>query len=107
MYTTAQLDNAFNASVFVVNFKGGFDTFKFRKSFEEETTITQEEKDQILSYLKSKIKKGDAIYTEIKNQIDSKEFNSDYYEDQTYRNSRGAYFPVILKTFAGIMLIKL
>jgi|GEM_PF-1657314 hypothetical protein len=107
MFTMNQLDNAFNDSVKIVNFKGGFDSFKFRKGFEEDTTISREEKEKILEYLKSKMKKDDEISTKIKEQIDKQEFASDYYQNPYPKTSRGAYFPVVLKTFAGIMLIDL
>jgi hypothetical protein len=107
MYTINQLDDAFNSALCIVNFKGGFDSFKFRKGFEEETAISNQEKKEILDYLKIRLKRGNEIFEKIREQIEKQEFASDYYQNPYPRKFRGAYYPVILKTFAGIILISL
>ncbi|WML41996.1 hypothetical protein RCG19_10420 [Neobacillus sp. OS1-2] len=107
MFTIIQLDNAFNSAIGIVNFKGGFDAFKFRKGFEEDTTISIAEKEEILAYLETKIPKSSMTYLIVKERINQQEFlSTDYYANPHPRKFRGAYAPVVLKTFAGIMLIK-
>jgi hypothetical protein len=104
MFTDVQLSNAFNESLSVINFQGGFDTFTFRKGFEGGLGLSPEEKNEILDYLKTKVRKGDHVYQKVKAQIDKEEFlSADYYENPVKRQFRGSYFPVVLKTLAGIM----
>lgn len=101
-----QLDDAFNSSLCILNFKGGFDTYKFRKGFEENTNFSIAEKEEILAYLKTKITKSSKIYRIVKEWVDKLEFlSTDYYSSPYPRKFRGAYSPVVLKTIAGIMLI--
>lgn len=105
MITLTHLDHSFHSALTVVNFKGGFDTFKFRKGFEEDKTLTAEEKDEILDYLDDKLPKSSWAFQKVKGQIDQQEFlSTDYYANPIQRRFRGAYAPVVLKTFAGIML---
>lgn len=67
-----------------------FDSFKFRKGFEEDKSITNEEKSEIIEYLKSKIIKGDKIFIKVKAQIEKLEFASDYFQNPYPRKFRGA-----------------
>ncbi|MFV0400971.1 MAG: hypothetical protein ACK5LX_10190 [Oscillospiraceae bacterium] len=106
MYTTKKLDNAFSSAISIVNFKGGFDTFKFRKGFEYD--LSMDEQEEVLDYLKTKIQKGSLIYQAVKSQIDNQEFlSSDYYANPYPRTFRGAYSPVVVKTFGGVMALSL
>lgn len=106
MFNINQLDNGFKEFLSIVNFKGGFDTFKFRKGYEDNTTISNAEKEEILDYLKTKMPKISFPYQLVRSQINQKEFLlTDYYASPYPRNFRGAYAPVVLKTFAGIMTI--
>lgn len=84
------------------------DTFKFRKGFEEDKDLTEEEKEQILDYLADRMPRGSLDYWAVKLQIDTQEFNSDFFINPTYpRKFRGSYYPVILKTFGGLMSVLL
>ncbi|WP_217587850.1 hypothetical protein [Lentibacillus saliphilus] len=104
MLTVKQLDYAFNSALNVVTFKGGFDSFKFRKGFDEATNISIEDKEEIMKYLENKIPKSSEEYQLVRKQINHNEFlSTDYYENPHPRKFRGTYAPVILKTFAGIM----
>lgn len=105
MITLTYLNHMFHSALTVVNFKGGFDTYKFRKVFEEDKTLSVEEKIQILDYLDARLPKSNWVYQTVKGQIDQQEFlSTDYYANPIQRRFRGAYAPVVLKTFAGIML---
>ena len=74
MITLTHLDHSFHSALTVVNFKGGFDTFKFRKGFEEDKTLTAEKKDEILDYLDDKLPKSSWAFQKVKGQIDQQEF---------------------------------
>lgn len=107
MYTIKQFDDAFNSALCVINFKGGFDSYKFRKGFEQDTNISTAEKKEILDYLITKMSKSSRTYRIVKERIDKQEFlSTDYYANSYPRKYRGAYSPVVLKTFAGVMQIK-
>ena len=81
---------------------------QFRKGFEEDTTITPSDKEQVLSFLKTKMPKTSADYQKLKSQVDKQEFlTTDYYASPYPKKFRGAYAPVVLKTFAGIMSVGL
>lgn len=106
MLTNKELDDAFNSALSVVNFKGGFDSFKFRKGFEEDANISIEDKDIIMNYLENKLPKSSDVYQSVSKQINDSEFlSTDYYANPHPRKFRGAYAPVVRKTFAGIMLL--
>jgi len=109
MFPIEKLDNAFNSALSIVNFRGGFDTFQFRKGFENEFNLTEDEKNEILDYLNRKLRKGNNIYQLVKNQINQSEFlTTAYYANPTYpRRFRGAYHPVIMRTFGGAMALSL
>lgn len=104
MLAVKKLDDAFNSALNVVNFKGGFDSFKFRKGFDEDTNISIEDKKEIMKYLENKIPKSSDEYQLVRKQINHNEFlSTDYYANPHPRKFRGAYAPVILKIFVGIM----
>lgn len=106
MFNISQLDEAFKQSLSVVNFKGGFDTFKFRKGFEQEFNLSLEEKEEILDYVEQKL--TNSTFHTVKSQIDNQEFlTSDFYANPYPRKFRGAYAPVVFKTFAGVMALSL
>lgn len=108
MFTLEQLDNAYKNALLVVQFEGGFDTFTFRKGFEHEFILSDDEKKQILDYVESKIQQGSPQYQQIKSQIDQQEFlSTDYYCNPAPRKFVGAYAPVVYKTFAGLMAMSL
>lgn len=104
MLPIKELDDAYNSSLSIVTFKGGFDSFKYRKGFEEDTNLSIEDKEELLNYLKSKMQKNSSEYQAVRKQINQEEFlSTDYYANPHPRKFRGAYAPVILKTFAGVM----
>lgn len=108
MFTAQQLGTAFNDTLSIVNFKSGFDTFKFRKGFESDFELSKKQQDEILDYLKSNIQKENLIYRIVKSQIDNQEFlSTDYYTSPYSRKFRGAYSSVVYKTVAGIMALSL
>lgn len=103
MFTKGQLDDSFKSASSVV-FRGkGFDTFVFRKGFEEETSLTDDEKNQILSYLEEKVSRSDALFIKAKECIDQSEMSSDYFHNYP-RKFRGAYRPVVMQFLAGLMI---
>ncbi|WP_018758478.1 hypothetical protein [Paenibacillus terrigena] len=103
MFTNEQLDDSFKSASFVVFRAKGFDSLVFRKGFEEETSLTDDEKNQILSYLEEKVSKSDALFIKAKDCIDQSELSSDYFHNYP-RKFRGAYYPVVLKFIAGLMV---
>lgn len=108
MYTVGTLDNAYKEALCVVNFEGGFDTFKFRKGFENDFELSKKQQDEILDYLKTNIQKENPIYRIVKSQIDNQEFlSTDYYASPYPRKFRGAYSSVVYKTLAGTMALSL
>lgn len=99
-----QLDDAFDFALCVINYEGGFDSYKFRKGFEEEPNT--DDKADILAYLETKISRSSEIYIRVKERIDKVEFlSTDYYANSYPRTFRGAYYKVVLKTIAGIMQV--
>lgn len=107
MYTTEQLEDAYDSALCVINYKGGFDTFKFRRGGFEDDPSPASDKQQVLAYLKTKMPQTGILFAKVKKQIDTEEFSSDYYTNPDPRKFRGAYAPVVLKTVAGIMLVSL
>lgn len=106
MYTSKQLNDAFKNALLIVNFKGGFDSFAFRKGFEREFLLDNLEKEMVLEYLKKKVQKGSPVYVLVKSSIDNQEFlTTDYYANpNSPRRFRGAYCSVVYKTLAGLMI---
>lgn len=106
MFKISQLDEAFKQSLSVVNFRGGFDTFLFRKGFKE-SFLSEKQRTEILDYVKTNI--DDNVYINVKTQIDEQEsLITGYYSNPQYssirpRKFRGAYAPVVYQTFAGLM----
>lgn len=108
MLTSQQLQKAFTDALQLIQFKGGFDTFAFRKGFEREFSLNHSDKEQILNYIKIRIQKGDPVYQQVKSEIDKQEFlTTDYYTNPHPRRFLGAYAPVVYKTFAGVMAVSL
>lgn len=108
MFTKQQLQDAFDDALAIVNFNGGFDTFTFRKDFEQMESLNTSEKEQILDYVKDRVQKGTAVFQKIKSEIDKQEFlTTDYYANPYPRKFLGAYAPVVYKTFAGLMAMSL
>lgn len=90
----------------VVKFKGGFDTFAFRKHFEKE--LPKKDQQMILAFVKDNLAKGTPIYEAVKEQIDHQEFlATDYYANPYPRKFYGAYAPVVYKTFAGLVAVSM
>lgn len=110
MFDITQLHEAFKQSLSVVNFQGGFDSFKFRKGFEQEFNLSSEEKNEILDYVEQKLTSApfQTVFQTVKSQIDDQEFlTTDYYANSYPHKFRGAYAPVVFKTFAGVMALSL
>ncbi|MGM9602754.1 MAG: hypothetical protein ACI3W5_14375 [Faecousia sp.] len=108
MLSVDQLDNAFAQALSITCGSIKFDTFKFRKGFEEDASISEADKEQIIKYLGKKMPKGSTLWYTVKKQIDNTEFlSTDYYVNRYPRKFRGAYNSVILKTVAGIMSVAL
>lgn len=103
MFTNEQLDDSYKSASFVVLNAKGFDSLVFRKGFEEETSLTDHEKNQILSYLEEKVSRNDSLFIKAKHFIDESEMSSDYFHNYP-RKFRGAYYRVVLKFIAGLML---
>lgn len=102
--TNYSFDERFATVQSLINFNGGIDTYTIRRHFEEDTSISTEQKEKIITYLKTKVPKNSIVYTKVKNQIDNQEFFiKDYYANPYPRTVRGAYAPVVLKTIAGLM----
>jgi hypothetical protein len=110
MFTDENLKQALADAVSIAHFKGGFDTLVFRKGFEE-SEFTVSEKQSILDYISTNL--GDNTYLAVKNQVDKQQFLfSEYYSCPECcsirpRKFRGAYKPVIQRTFAGLMELSL
>lgn len=102
MYSSQALQRAMEGTLCAVNFRGGVDTFAFRKAFERE--LGEGEKAEILEYIKQRIPLGGTTYQTVKSQIDTQEFlTTDYYQSPYPRKFLGAYAPVVYKTLGGIM----
>jgi hypothetical protein len=71
--------------------------------FKEETSLTDEEKNQILSYLEGNVSRNDPLYIKAKAYIDQSEMSSDYFHNHP-RKFRGAYYPVVMQFIAGLMI---
>lgn len=98
------LNRAFRDASHVIFFRGGLDTFAFRKGFETELDLSEPERRQLLSYVKEKLGRGTVAYQALKREIDRQEFlSTDYYVNPYPRRFYGAYAPVVFKTFAGVM----
>lgn len=110
MFTNEELNEAMTTATSVVEFQGGFDTLVFRKGFEE-SEFSASEKQSILDFISMNL--SDNTYLSVKNQIDEQEFLfSEYYSapqcsSNRPRQFRGAYAPVIKRTFAGLMELSL
>lgn len=108
MFGIERLEHAFNTTLSVVNFRGGFDTFTFRQGFQHEFELSNADKNEILDYLKTKAPQGGSIFQAVKAQIDTQEFlSTDYYMNPFPRKFFGAYSPVIHKTMGGLMAMSL
>lgn len=103
MFTNEQLDDSFKSASFVVLKARGFDTLVYRKGFEEETSLVDAEKNQILSYLGERLSRSDALFIRAKDCIDQSEMSSDYFHNYP-RKFRGAYYLVVLKFIASLMV---
>lgn len=107
MFTKEELHNALSESIMVLS-RVSVDTFVFRKSFERDFELEEEEKRQILSYVRENICQEHSIYRTLKREIDRQEFlSTDYYQNLYPRRFLGAYAPVVYKTFAGVMAMSL
>ncbi len=110
MIAIQDLQRAMKEAVSVVCFAGGIDTLVFRKGFEE-SARSAAEKQEILAYIDANLSQN--VYLDLKKKIDGEEFLfSEYYScpaccGDGRRKFRGAYKPVIHRTFAGIMEIAL
>lgn len=78
MFTSQQLQKAFTDALQLVQFKGGFDTFAFRKGFEREFSLDHSDKEQILDYIKIRIQKGDSVYQQVKSEFENYKIMNDY-----------------------------
>ena len=102
MYSPEALQKALADAVLISNYKRGFDTFAFRKSFEQ--NLSRNEQKEILDYLKANAQQSSPAYQKTKRELDRQEFlTTDYYVNPYPRKFRGAYAPVVYKTLAGIM----
>lgn len=110
MFTNEALKEAMTTAISVVNFRGGFDTLVFQKCFEE-SEFSEEEKQSILDYIR--INLTDATYLAVKTQVDKQQFLFTEWNSCPKccsirpRKFRGAYKPVIQRTFAGLMELSL
>ena len=104
MFTKKQLDTAYEDAALLASKK--VDTFTFRMGFQQD--VAPKDQEQILVYLQQRLQLGDPLYTALKGQIDRQEFlSTDYYANPYPRRFRGAYGPVVRKTFAGLMSLTL
>lgn len=110
MFTVENLGNAFNDALSVVNFSGGFDTLVFQKGYEE-SEFSKTEKESILDYIRTNL--SNATYLAVKTQVDKQQFLfTEWYSSPGScsirpRKFRGAYAPIIQRTFAGLMELSL
>lgn len=102
MFTNEQLDESFKSASYAIQNAKGFDTLVFRKGFEDETSLTDDDRKQILGYLKGTVNRSDALYVRAKECIDQSESSSDYFHNYP-RRFRGAYYKVVLRFIAAIM----
>jgi hypothetical protein len=102
MFKEVELADSLQSASYVIHNARGFDTFVFRKGFEEEISLTDEDKKQILSYLERNVSRNDPLFIRAKDCIDQSEMSSDYFHNYP-RKFRGAYYPVVLKFIAGLM----
>lgn len=103
MFTNEQLGNSLREASVLLRWDKGFDTFVFRMGFKEETSLSDAQKDQILSYLEKNVSRNDPIYTKAKAYIDQSEMSSSYFRNHP-RKFRGAYRPVVMQFIAGLMI---
>lgn len=110
MFNQDVLDNEFentkNFLLGITKTKYTIDTLMFRKGFEKDSNLTNDEKIQLVEYIKENMIKTDESYRITKKFIDSSEISSEYYRGYT-KDFKGAYYPVVIKTFAGIMALEL
>ncbi|OME71504.1 hypothetical protein BSK65_10715 [Paenibacillus odorifer] len=103
MFTNEQLGNSLKQASELLRWDKGFDNFVFRMGFKEETSLTDAQKDQILSYLEVNVSRNDPLYIKAKAYIDQSEMSSDYFHNYP-RKFRGAYYPVVMQFIAGLMV---
>ncbi|SFM51671.1 hypothetical protein SAMN03159341_14120 [Paenibacillus sp. 1_12] len=103
MITNEQLDDSFKSASVVVLKARGFDTLVIRKGFEDESSLMDDEKNQILSYLRERVSRSDPLFIKAKDCIDQSEMSSDYFHNYP-RKFRGAYYSVTLKFIASLMV---
>ncbi|TDG00908.1 hypothetical protein [Paenibacillus piri] len=102
MFKEVELADSLQSASYVIQNAKGFDTFVFRMGFKEETSLTDAQKDQILSYLEENVSRNDPLYIKAKAYIDQSEMSSDYFHNYP-RKFRGAYRPVVMQFIAGLM----
>ncbi|MFC7680317.1 hypothetical protein [Paenibacillus sp. GCM10028914] len=102
MYNDDQLADSLQSASYLIQNAKGFDTFVFRMGFKEELSLTDAQKDQILSYLEENVSRNDHLYIKAKAYIDQSEMSSDYFHKYP-RKFRGAYRPVVMQFISGLM----
>lgn len=108
MFTPSQLAAACRSAQRLAQFAGGFDSFTFRKLFEEEREVSTGEKKEILAYLLRQVPFHSPLFMQVRKQINVQEFLvHDYYANPAARKFRGVYAPVVYKTLAGMMMLDL
>lgn len=110
MFIESELKEAYDRNVdfldFIYNNLNGLDSLCIRKTgYDENDEFTNEEKQQVINYLKTILTKADEIYKILKDFIDDSEYRSDYYRCCDQKKFRGANSITVLKTFAAMILI--
>lgn len=104
-YTINQLDKAFNDFLIILNYS--LDTFTFRKGFEAAFSLSEQEKEEIYTYLERKVPLNSAIYRKAKRAVDQAELlTTDYYQNHSPK-FRGSYRPVVMRTIGGVIALSL
>lgn len=110
MFIESELKEAYNRNVdfldFIYNNLNGFDSLCIRKTgYDENDEFTNEEKQQVMNYLKITLTKADESYKILKKLINDSEHQSAYYRDFYQKKFRGVNNITVLKTFAAMILI--